>query len=198
MRYTPSIPSVNSTRLRRSETVKMFFRLSICSRDELRCPACRRDLLRRLAAEPVGAYRHCLVNLTAPQHFQQLVGAADQPVLDEQRERDDGARVEPGGERVEVDDLVLDAKRVVEAALWHAPVPGALAPPPAALEVPARTRLGALVSPAGGLAVARSLAAPDPLLGVFGALGRAQVIQSHVCYSTDTRGRTLWIMRRGD
>src|ERR1700730_10198841 len=162
MRYTPSIPSVNSTRLRRSETVKMFFRLSICSRDELRCPACRRDLLRRLAAEPVGAYRHCLVNLAAPQHFQQLVGAADQPVLDEQRERDDGARVEPGGERVEVDDLVLDAKRVVGAALRHAPVQRHLAALEPALEVPARARLGALVPAARGLAVAGALAATDP------------------------------------
>jgi hypothetical protein len=135
----------------------------------------------------VGAYRHCLVNLAAPEHFQQLVGAADQPVLDEQRERDDGARVEPGRERVQVDDLVLDPERVVEAALRHTPVQRHLAALEAALEVIAGTGLGALVPAARGLAVAGSLAAPDPLLGVLGALGRTQVIQSHVCYSTDTR-----------
>ena len=38
-RYTASMPSVNSTRLRRSETVKMFFRLSFTTSCSVAPPA---------------------------------------------------------------------------------------------------------------------------------------------------------------
>src|SRR4029079_3820936 len=93
--------------------------------------------------------------------------------------RDDGAGLEAEAERIEVDDLVLDAERIVETALRNAAVQRHLAALEAALELEARPRLRALVPAVGGLAVARSLAAADPLLRVCGARRRTQIVQRH-------------------
>jgi hypothetical protein len=73
------------------------------------------------------------------------------------------ARLEPLGELVEVHHGVLDAERVVEPALGHAPVQRHLAALEPALELEARARLRALVAAPGRLAVARPLAAADAL-----------------------------------
>ena len=62
------MPSVNSTRLRRSETAKMFFRLSFTASCSVAPPAAG-DLLRRLAAELVRAHRQRLADLAARQHL---------------------------------------------------------------------------------------------------------------------------------
>jgi hypothetical protein len=97
------------------------------------------------------------------------------PALRSRRRRHDRAVLEALTERVEVDDRVLDAEQVVEAALRNAAVQRHLAAFEAALELEARTRLGALVTAPGLYAVARSLAAADPLLRELGALRRLEI-----------------------
>ena len=68
---------MNSTRLRSSETAKMFFRLSIVTSLQLRDHVCRaarrRDLLRRLAAELVRAHGQRLADVAARQHLDRAV-----------------------------------------------------------------------------------------------------------------------------
>src|SRR5262245_42333408 len=89
-RYTASKPSVKSTRLRRSATAKMFFRLSasMCVyrrisrparqvkapayrrlRQHLGPAASRRDLFRRLAAELVRLHRERLADVATCQNL---------------------------------------------------------------------------------------------------------------------------------
>src|SRR5262245_23825141 len=100
-RYTTSRPSVNSTRLRRSETVKMFFSESASIFGyvlaTLKCrPTCRPtlcqhlcraagrgDLLRRLAAELVRADRQLLADVAARQDLDPA-RARHEPVLAQQ------------------------------------------------------------------------------------------------------------------
>src|SRR5436190_9285912 len=114
MRYTPSRPSVNSTRFRRSETVKMFFRLSIRSHDGFGVAACGENLFRRLPAELVRADGQRLRDVAAREHLDRPVGAVDEPALAQKLRRHDRARFEFRAERVEVDHGVLDAERIVE------------------------------------------------------------------------------------
>src|SRR3954452_15596587 len=120
-RYTASSPSVNSTRLRRSATAKMFFRLSASMvlsrvRRGLRHHLCRAaggsDLFGRLAAELVRPYRERLGDVAAGEHLD-VAALADEAVLAPQLRRGLGAGVEPLGDRIEVHHLVLDAERIV-------------------------------------------------------------------------------------
>src|SRR5262249_8058888 len=112
-------------------------------------------------------------------------GPADQPVLAEQFRRDVGARLEPLGDRVEVDHVVFDAEVIVEPALGHATVQRHLAAFEPALVLEARARLCALVAAPRGLAVARALAAPDALLRVLGAFWWTQIAEIHVRFSVN-------------
>src|SRR5439155_5163727 len=160
------------------------------------------DLLSRLSAEFVRADGERLRDLAPREHLHAAL-AADEPVLAEQVRRDLRPGLEPLGDRVEVDDLVGLAERVVESALRHAAVQRHLAAFEPALVLEARTRLRALVAAPRRLAVAGALPAADPLLRVLGALGRTQIAQIHdrqftnsPNYSTLTRCLTLWIMPR--
>src|SRR4051812_20957540 len=168
-RYTARRPSVNSTRFLRSATAKMFFRLSSMAttlrdlRDHLDLAAGGGDRLGRFTAELVGVNGQGLRDLAAGEHLD-FSGAADQPVLAQQLDRDLRAGVEALLERVEVHDLELHAEDVVETALRHAPVQRHLAAFEPALVMEAGTGLRALVSAAGLHALARALAAADPLL----------------------------------
>src|SRR5690554_5307889 len=88
MRYTPSMPSVNSTRLRRSETANRFFSAfsmaslpagTPCRRprslpgQDLRRAAGGGDLVGRLAAELVRLHGQLLADIAAGQHLDRLV-----------------------------------------------------------------------------------------------------------------------------
>ena len=137
-----------------------------------------RDLLGRLAAELVGLTVSALRDLAARQHLDRRRRARDEAALAQQVRRHHGAGLEPLAERVEVDDHVLDAERVVEAALRHAPVQRHLAALEAALRVkperdwaplwprpavlprpepwPRPTRFFACLAPLGGLQIAES------------------------------------------
>src|SRR6266850_7697143 len=123
-----SSPSVKSTRLRRSETEKIFFRLSASivalapgRAEALRSSALRQylcrtagggNLLGRFSAELVRADRELLRDVAAREHLDPA-RASDEPVLAQQFRGDVGACVEPLGDRVEVHHLVLDAERIV-------------------------------------------------------------------------------------
>src|SRR5436305_1892120 len=179
MRYTPSRPSVKSTRLRRSETVKRFFRLSMASPDgkhsssrDCLCRAARgQDLLRRFSAELVRAHGQRLADLAARQHLDRPIRAVNEPVLAQELRRHERAGVELRRERVEVHHLVLNAEGIVKAALRHAPMERHLAALEAALELEPRSRFRALVAAARRLALSRPLTAADSLLRV-GRAGR--------------------------
>src|SRR6476659_661135 len=118
-RYPASSPSVSSTRLRRSETAKMFFSesASICVSHRVERPgrqlrqhlcraAGRGDLLRRLAAEFMRPDRQLLRDVAAREHLD-AAAAADEPVLAQQLRGDVSAGVEPLGNGVEVHHFVL-------------------------------------------------------------------------------------------
>src|ERR1035437_1411091 len=144
--------------------------------ERLRAAPGRRDLFRRLAAELVRPNRQRLADLAAGEHLERAHGPLHEAALAQELRRHDRAGLEPRAERVEVHDVVLDAERVVEAALGHAPVQRHLAAFEPALVVKARARFRALVAAPGRLAVARALAAPDALLRMFHALGRAEIM----------------------
>src|SRR5262249_51452448 len=150
-------------------------------------PAGSGDLFRRLAAELVRMDRELLAHLAPRQHLHRPVAAGGEPRLAQRLGRHHPAGLEFLAERVDVDDVVLDAERVVEAAPRDAPVQRHLAAPEAALELEAGPRFGALVSASGGLAVPGALAAADSLLRVRGALRGAQVAQTHDWFSRITR-----------
>src|SRR5262249_453497 len=149
------------------------------SRELLRRAARRGDFLGRLPTELVRTHGERLADLSARQNLDPRAAAGHEALLAQQLRRDDRARLELQAERVEVDDVVFDAERVVKPALRHAAVQRHLAAFEAALELEARARFGALVSAARGLSVARSLAAANPLLRVLGALRWAQVAETH-------------------
>src|SRR5690242_9753721 len=116
IRYTPSSPSVNRMRFRRSETAKMFFRLSItlipASRelqlpDYFRAAAGRGDLLRGCATELVRAHRQRLVHPSAAEHLHRRVAARDQSMVAQKVGSHNRAGVEFGRQRVEVHHRVL-------------------------------------------------------------------------------------------
>src|SRR3989338_6595895 len=152
-------------RVRSSETVKMFFRLSITiALDGLGRSAGGQNLLGRPAAELVRANGQRFADLAAREDLHPGVGARHQPALAQQVRRHHHAGAKERAERIEVDDLVLHAKRVVEAALGHAPVQRHLAALETALALEARARLRALVSAPGRLPLAGSLAASHSLL----------------------------------
>src|SRR5262249_48895918 len=117
------------------------------------------------------------------------VASADEPVLAQQFRRHDGARIEFRREEIEVHHFVFDAKVIVKSSLRHAAMERHLAAFESALELESRSRFRALVSAAGCLAMARTLASADPLLRVLGALRRFQIRQIH--YFTSTKWRTL-------
>src|SRR5688572_22302886 len=104
-----------------------------------------------------------LADVPASQHLDGPL-AADEAALAHQFRRDVHTGVEALGQRVEVHDLVFLPERVVEAALWHAPVQRHLAALEPALVLEPGTRLRALVPAAGGFPVAGTLPAPDTLL----------------------------------
>src|SRR5215471_13807460 len=181
-RYTASNPSVKSTRLRRSLTATMFFSESASIAPPLRQHLCRAarggDFFRGLAAELVRANRQLLRDVAAREHLD-AARARDEPVRAQQLRCHFSPGVELLRDRVEVHHLVLDAERVVEPALRHAAVQRHLAALEPALVLEARTRFRALVSTAGGLAVAGSLAAADALLRMRRALRRTKIAQIH-------------------
>src|SRR5438445_10248848 len=156
MRYTPSSPSVNSTRLRRSETVKMFFRLSItslwcvsrphASHDRLRDAARRLDFFAGLPAELVRVDGQRLADVAPRKNLHRPRRAVHQAVLAEQVRSHQRAGVESRGDRVEIHDFVLDPERVVEPPLGHAPVQRHLPAFEPALELEPRARLRALMA----------------------------------------------------
>src|SRR6266446_3453575 len=88
-RNTPSMPSVNSTRFRRSETVKMFFRLSITSPDsQYLCRSTRGgNFLGRLPAEFVRADGQRLADLATREHFDEPLRARHEPSLEQKLRR---------------------------------------------------------------------------------------------------------------
>ena len=167
-------PSVNSTRLRRSATAKMF--LSASTMSVPRCESysaplrrsprpCRRppQSSRPPSAELVRLHGQRLGRSRRAQHL-------DAPCrsLHERRARAAARRdLAPASKRsraVEVHDRVLVPEDVGEAALRQPAVERHLAAFEAALDLIARARLRALVAAAGGLAVARARAAADALL----------------------------------
>src|SRR5688500_2232478 len=199
MRYTPSRPSVKSTRLRRSVIAHRFLigfsivfvqapsagTLLLGSRplghQHVRRAAGGQNLLRRLAAELVRLHRQLLRDIAARQHLDRLADAVDEPALTQELRRHHRALVEALGQRVEIHHCVLRAEAVVEAALRHAAVQRHLAAFESALELEARSGLRALVTAPRLDAVAGSLAAADPLLRKLRPLGRFQVAQIHGC-----------------
>src|SRR5262249_32703690 len=100
-----------------------------------------------------------------------------QPALAQEIRRHDRAGVELQTERVEIDDFVVDAERVVEAALGNAPVQRHLATLEPALELEPGARLRTFVSTPRRLAVARTLAAADSLLRVLHPLRGTQIVE---------------------
>src|SRR5437870_6709744 len=138
-----------------------------------------RDFFGRLPAEFVRADGQRLADLAAPEHFDEPLGARHEPTLEKKCRRDDRAGVEPGRQRVQIHDLVLDAERIVKSALRDAAVQRHLAAFKPAFELESRPRLRALVPAPGGLAVARSLAAADSFLRVFHATRWFQIVETH-------------------
>src|SRR5688572_13104698 len=169
-----------------SESASMYVpcrsRRSFSEGGRLRQYLCRAagggDLLGCLAAELVRADGQLLRDVAAGEDLD-AAGAADQAVLAEQLRRDVRTRLEPLGNRIEVHHRILDAEGIVEAALRHPAVQRHLAAFEPALVLEARTGLRPLVTASRRLAVARSLAAADPLLGVLGALGRLEIAEIH-------------------
>ena len=113
------------------------------------------------------------------------------------------------GQRVQVHDRVLDAKRVVKPALRHAPMERHLTAFEPALEPEARPRLRALAAARRRLAVTGSRTAADALLRMLGALRGGRRLFSDMprdsslrlasyCSSTFTRCRTFRISPRVD
>ena len=127
-----------------------------------------------------------------------FVGAAPETLVDSRNQAINILRaLERGRQDVQVHHRVLDPERIVEPALRDAAMQRHLAALEAALVLVAGARLRPLVPAAGGLAQARALAAADARRRLLGALGRTEVVQSHVRYSTTvTRWRTFWIMPR--
>src|SRR2546423_1591251 len=192
-RYTASRPRVKSTRLRRSATEKMFFRLSASIglhparleagptgelRQHLGLAACCRAFFRCLAAELVRLHGERLADVAARENLD-AAGAPRETMLAQELGCHFRARIEPLGDRIEVHHLVLHAERIVESTLRHPAVQRHLSAFEPALVLEARARLRAFVPAARGLAVARALPAADPLLGVLRAPGRAEVAQIH-------------------
>src|ERR1041385_2859307 len=164
-----------------------FARSHIANRESLNrlrgATGCR-DLFRRLAAELVRAHRQLLRHVAARQHLD-LAAAPHQAALAQQFRRHDGVRVEPLRDGVEVDDGVLDAERVVEAALRDAAMQRHLSAFEAALEVVAGTRLRALVAAACLRALPGAVPAADALLRVLRSLGGFKSALIHYsCTST--------------
>src|SRR5215203_4023716 len=168
------MPSVKRTRFLSSATANMFLTLSWSIKglgkpksqvlpQHLCLAAGGGDLLRRLAAELVGADRQRLGDVAARQHLDPDV-ALHQAFLAQQLGCHLDAGLEAVRQRIEVDDLVLLAERVVEPALRHAPVQRHLAAFEPALLLEAGARLRALVPAAGRLALPRALTAADALL----------------------------------
>src|SRR5262249_53970236 len=138
------------------------------------------NFFRRFPTELVRAHGQGLSDLAAGENLDRTLRALNEAVLAQQLGRDDGAAVEPGGDGVEIHDLVLDAERIVKATLRHAPMQRHLSAFEAALEFEPRPRFGALVAATGGLALARPLAAANSLLRVLGAARRPQIVQTHL------------------
>src|SRR3954467_12021891 len=98
IRETPSRPSVNRIRFRRSETAKMFLRLfsiRFFLRYGFRCSTGGRDLFRRLAAELVRADGERLGDFSPRKHLQGLP-AREEARREQALGRHDRARFEPG------------------------------------------------------------------------------------------------------
>jgi hypothetical protein len=122
----------------------------------------------------VRAYGQRLADVAAREHFH-ATAAAHETALPHQVGRDVDTGVESIGQRIEVHDLELLSEGVVESALRHTPVKRHLPALEPALVLEPRARLGALVTPAGGLAVAGPLAAADAFFRMLGALRRTQI-----------------------
>src|SRR4030095_10902022 len=135
MRYTPSIPSVNSTRFRRSAICQRFFSglfsifLTLAARQgppytlelhsvggalraayRFRRSTRGGNLLRRLAAELVRPHRQLLCDVPAGQHLD-LPRAANNTALAQQLRCHHGTSIEPLGDRVEIHHRVLGPER---------------------------------------------------------------------------------------
>src|SRR5690349_6577251 len=137
------------------------------------------DLLGGLAAELVRLHGQGLGHFTTAEHLHQRRAAADDAGIAQRVHRHRRALLEQLLELIEVHDVVLGAEDVGEAALRHAPVQRHLAAFEAALVLPARARLRALVTASRGLAVARTRTAADALAIELGALGGLEIVQTH-------------------
>src|SRR5687768_4439298 len=153
-RNTASIPSVNSTRLRRSVMANRFliglsiaaynlllvtcyFSLFTCDQ-HVRRAARRLNLLRRLAAELVRLHGQLLRHVAPRQDLDRLPGAVNQSGLPQQLRRHDRSFIKTLGQGIEVHHGVFDPESVVKPALGHTPVQRHLAAFEAALELEAR------------------------------------------------------------
>src|SRR6266487_6184443 len=121
-----------------------------------------------------------LALLAASEHLDPALAARHDAVFPQQIRRNGRTRVELQAQRVEVHHVIFHAERVVEPALGHAAVQRHLTAFEATLELEARTRFRALVSASRGLAVARSLAAADPLLRMLHPPRGLQIAETHI------------------
>src|SRR5687767_3729497 len=109
-------------------------------------------------------HRQRLGHFTAAQHLDREPLAVNESGFAQRVSRNRFARVEHRLELIEIHDRVLGAEDVVEPALRQAAMQRHLAAFETALERIPRTRLRALVSAAGGLAVPRAWATTHALL----------------------------------
>src|SRR5207253_4265282 len=104
-------------------------------RDRLGVAARGNDFLRRFPAELVRAHGQRLAKLAAGEDLDRPIRAMHEAMLAQQLGCDNDAAIEFGGDGVEVDDFILDAKRIVKATLRDAAVQRHLAAFEAALEM---------------------------------------------------------------
>src|SRR5690606_38188857 len=172
-------------------------------------PACCLDLLLRRDRPRVGHDVELDGDLTAAQHLDQLAGAHG-ALGDEVVDRHGATLGEESGQTVQVDDLVLDAEGVLEAAELGQPhVQRHLPTLEAGRHLVAG--LGALGAATRGLAALATLTASDADLGALGTGGGTQVVHLEgacllgsllgLCHvyltsSTETRWATVVIMPR--
>src|SRR5678815_2613136 len=160
-RYTASMPNVNSSR-RRSSGMRPAFWNPSSTGHHLGAAARLVDGRLGRRAERVRLDGQRLRQRALPQHLDLLV-AADEAVLRQRLAIDHRAGLEDGFELGEVDDAVLDPERIAEAALRQAALERHLATLEARVCVTAGARALPLVTAAGGLAVAGSRTAAEPL-----------------------------------
>src|ERR687895_1059675 len=180
--------------------------------DALERPARGLDALASGLGERVGVHGELLGQLAARQDLDRDVLAGAQAGAAQGVEIDGRAVLEPRLQVGQVDRLGVRPERlerhrhllVRAAQLAHPHVDRVLAALEAGAPLGARAGAVALVPAAGGLAIARALAAADALARTPRPGGGLEVVQAdellgvlgHHFSSTVTRGRTAWTMPR--